>query len=364
MNKGLKVVLTLVLIPVSFVLGLALCAALPSSPGLVGLLVGGLMAAAVGLSLPSAVLLALSFGAGSCILLEAAMEGWFALGLWLTALLLIVTVGLYVLLRRKEKFSTVMLYGFVGIFVYCALSAILYTRLRGDLVDAAVAAFSSMMDRMAAGNGELVNLILSTLSVTGVLDDVGLTAPTMELLDSTYAILLGGMKETLEASLRFSLLNMLTGLSLHGALWGTLLALFSAGKEREKYSELPDLKMVRVHPRASAILMLSALVLSFLTLVSDKGYALYLAVWTAVKFLFALQGLSVAEWFLEKKHWNVFWRRALILLLFLLLPGAWFLLGFIDQLFDFRGTRPRIMIRVQKDDDFNQHNEDDDKEDK
>jgi|GEM_PF-1382302 len=364
MNKGLKVFLSLVLIPVAFVLGFALCAVLPSSPGLFGLLLGGLMVSAVGLSLASSVVLAVSFGAGSCLLLEIAMPGWYKVGLWLTALLLLAVVGLYALLRRKEKPGQVMLYGFAGIFAACALAAILYTKLQGDVVDAVLSAYSSMMERVGAENPEMVSLILSMLSVNGILDDVGLSGVVTDMATSTQAILINSMRDVLESSLRYSLLDMLTGLSLHGAFWGTVLPLLCAGRQREKYSELPELALFKVPPRVSALLMLSALMLSFLTMVSEKGYALYLAVWTAVRFVFGLQGLSIGEWFLAKKHWNVFWRRALLLATFLVLPRAWFLLGFIDGLFDFRHTRPRMNVRIYRNRDFNDNDDPNDDENK
>lgn len=60
---------------------------------------------------------------------------------------------------------------------------------------------------------------------------------------------------------------------------------------------------MRIPTKLNLALMLGILAMWVLMLISSSAYAVYLAVWSVVQFVYAVQGLSVCEWFFKKHGW-------------------------------------------------------------
>ena len=108
-----------------------------------------------------------------------------------------------------------------------------------------------------------------------------------------------------------------------------------AGKG-ESFSALPDLGRVRIPTKLNLALMLGILAMWVLMLISSNAYAVYLAVWSVVQFVYAVQGLSVCEWFFKKHGWPRALRYLVMAAGLVFLQTVLFLVGFLEQIFYFR----------------------------
>ena len=94
-------------------------------------------------------------------------------------------------------------------------------------------------------------------------------------------------------------------------------------------------------PRASArrpqaILAGALLGCILLMLLVKTAAPVYVAGMTVFEFAYAVQGLSVGEWFFRRKGMNRGLRFLILGAVFVLLPMVMFLLGFAEQIFSFR----------------------------
>ena len=108
------------------------------------------------------------------------------------------------------------------------------------------------------------------------------------------------------------------------------------GKPEAPTTPLPDLTAARIPFKYVTIVMLGMTALWVWLLFDTGAYAAYFAVWSAVKFVYAAQGLSLAEWFMKKHGWARVLRALILCTAYLLLQDILMLLGFAEMFFDFR----------------------------
>ncbi len=345
MIKSRSIAWTFAFAPGMFLLGLVSCLLLPISPAYTGALLALVLAAALSLGLGGALTGALAYCAG------AAISGSFLLGaalwpaaLWLFALMAGVALLASRQMRAKVPVAHVMLQTGVAVFAYGALTYIVLNLALGDVVARMGTWFAGVLASVEEASPQIYDLILSTWSAMGVLPDVGLSGPAIELAAQTRRLLTANLLETVDLSLRVSLINILTQQAMHIAFLSTLVPLMLRVRrgEGDGYSPLPDLALVRISPKLNLMLMLGILALWVLMLFSQSVYAVYAAGWSAVQFVYAVQGLSVCEWFFKRRGWSRAARMTVMALGYLFLPWALFFLGFLEQVFYFRKIgRPR-----------------------
>ena len=113
---------------------------------------------------------------------------------------------------------------------------------------------------------------------------------------------------------------------------------------REGLTPPPDITRIRI-PRKVNLGMLAAVVVCWLLsmFASASMVAVSQAVWELVLTLYAVQGLSVSEWFLRKKNVHPALRALILAAGLLFLRYALFFIGLLEQLLCFRGIdKPQL----------------------
>lgn len=354
MSYKRQIAWTLLFAPGMFLLGLVsglFLQAVPACTGAVfallvggGLFVGPILAAGG----------ALGFAGGFALSTLAVGDMLWPLGLWLLPPLLVLPPALLLAMRRKAPLWRLMVDSGVAVLVYGAVSYIAANLILGDPVAHVVDYFSESLRTLQEGAPALYDLVLSLLSGLGLLSGEGLTAGAA-LDETTRAQLTAELLEMYDLSLRLNLIDTLAKQALHIGFLAPLLPLMAASRagRAEEFTALPDFARVRIPVKLNLALMGAVVAMWILLLFSSSAYALYMAVWSAVRFVYAVQGLSLIEWF-GKKHG---WPRGVRLLLqavgLVLLQTVLFLLGFLEQIFYFRKIgrpTPRDFGLREKDD--------------
>jgi hypothetical protein len=345
MERSRRIAWTFLFAPGMFLLGLVTCGLLPFVPALTGAVMAIVLIAGLSLGLGSALVGALAYcagaGAAGTLLLGAPL--WPAAA-WLLALMAGVLLLVVKQLRAKVPVVHVMLRTGGAVFAFGALTYIALNLMLGDVVARMGTWLEGMLTSLAESAPELYDLTLSTWSLMGVLPDVGLTGPVTALSGQTRTVLTANLLETFDLSLRMNLMNLLAQQAMHIAFLGTLLPLMLRVRrgEGESYSKMGDLAMARIPAKANLFLMLGILALWVLMIFSQSVFAVYAAGWSVVQFVYAVQGLSVCEWFFRKHGWSRAARYVVMGLGYLFLPWLLFFIGFLEQVFYFRKIgRPR-----------------------
>ena len=225
----------------------------------------------------------------------------------------------------------------IGVFVYGALSYIACNLLLGDAVAWVTSWLEQTLQSMQDAAPQLYDMLLSTWSSMGLLSETN-ASPFAALDETTRAQLTGELLEIFDLSLRLNLIDMLVKQALHIGLLGALLPLMAARRagKGESFSALPDLGRVRIPTKLNLALMLGILAMWVLMLISSNAYAVYLAVWSVVQFVYAVQGLSVCEWFFKKHGWPRALRYLVMAAGLVFLQTVLFLVGVLEQIFYFR----------------------------
>ena len=230
-----------------------------------------------------------------------------------------------------------------------------------DFVDALVAA---VRDVMPAAAVEPYGPILSTL-----LDNGYLTPPagyvagqtlTGETLKEVFCSLLAMLEETYAAQAPAAMLTS----ALYCGIPGIYLAVHMAyGKQYEQRSGiiLPQHFMLRIPPSLSFPLLAGTVILFVLYLTNVVSYIVFNAIWTGIVVLYALQGVSVMCFFLQKRKVAFAWQALLGIAGMLIFRILFFLLGLVEQSFYLRGIgRPAVIVMRRGDDREDPQDRDDD----
>ncbi|MBQ3864860.1 MAG: DUF2232 domain-containing protein [Clostridia bacterium] len=214
-----------------------------------------------------------------------------------------------------------------------------------DFVDALV---SAVRDVLPAAALEPYGPILSTL-----LDNGYLTAPagyipgqalSGEILKEVFCSLLSMLEETYAAQAPAAMLTA----ALYSGIPGIFLAVHMAFWKRVgQHSEtiLPPHFMLRIPPSLSFLLLAGTAVLFVLYLTNVVSYIIFNAIWTGIIVLYALQGVSVLCFFLQRRKVSFLWQAVLAIIGLMLFRFLFFLLGLVEQSFYLRGIgRPAFLV--------------------
>lgn len=337
MSLWKKIGLTALFVPGMALMGLMTGLLIPMIPALTGVAVGLAAAAALAVGLPSGILGAVSYCCGTAGALMLFQSELLPLAAWLLALIGVALGMILYRLRRKSPVGRTMLYTGAVLFLFGMASYVACYLMMGDPVAYLAQLLRGEIENMAQSLPSLVDLLLSTFSVGGALPDVGLTQATVTLDPQTRRELIRSFVDVYDASLRTSLMQMLMQQALNGAFLGTLLPLLLCGKRcGDAISPMPDLARVRLPNRLSRNMMLVIVGMWIWMLLDDGAYAAYLAAWAAFKFVYAMQGLSVALWYMQKHDWARVLRGILLCIGFLFLQDLLCLLGIVEQMFYLR----------------------------
>lgn len=341
MGTSKQIAWSFVFAPGMLLLGLISSFLLPAAPVYAGAVIALLVAAALLIGPVCALAGAVGFCGGSALFaLVLSQSGSFASlwGGWLLVLMAGSILLIWRLLCAKLPLMQVMLYTGVGVFAYLALTYIGCNLLFQDVVAQMGQWLSALLSSFAQDSPQLYDLVLSTWSSMGLLSDVGLKGAVLELDEQTRAILTADLLSLFDQSVRLNLIHVMVQEALHVATVGSLLPLMLATRrgEAERYSPLPDLTKVRIPAKVNLVLMLGVVALWVVMLFSDSGYPIYIAAWGAIQCVYALQGLSVCEWFFKKHGWSRPVRYAVMAVGYVLLPTLLFLVGFLEQILYFR----------------------------
>lgn len=338
MKRSTKIWLTVAFVPGMALLGLMTGLLLALVPGITGLAAALAVVASMVLSVSAGVLGAGAYCVGMALMLLVFQKELLPLAAWLLVFLLLALGLIRGQLRARTSVSRTMVYAGAGLFLFGMASYVACSLIWGDPVEYAAQLLTSELAAMERTMPQLYDLLLSMLSVSGVLPDVGLSQPVAALEAQTRRLLTANMIEVYDSSLRLSLMEILMQQVLHTAFLGTLLPLLLVRGKRggEDYTALGELGMARL-PVKSARMMLLAVIAAWVWMLLDtSAYAAYLAIWAAFKFIYAMQGLSVAEWFMKKHGWARVLRGIVLCIGFLFMQQLLFLLGIVEQMFYIR----------------------------
>ena len=337
MGKKKQIAWTLLFAPGMFLLGLVSSFLLPTAPAYTGAVFALLTAGGLFVGPVFAAGGAVGFCGGLAVFTLALGEGLWPIALWLLAPMLVLPPLLLRGLRAKTPLWQAMVNTGIGVFVYGALSYIACNLLLGDAVAWVMSWLEQLLQSMQDAAPQLYDMLLSTWSSMGLLSETN-ASPFAALDETTRAQLTGELLEIFDLSLRLNLIDMLVKQALHIGLLGALLPLMAARRagKGESFSALPDLGRVRIPTKLNLALMLGILAMWVLMLISSNAYAVYLAVWSVVQFVYAVQGLSVCEWFFKKHGWPRALRYLVMAAGLVFLQTVLFLVGFLEQIFYFR----------------------------
>jgi len=338
MKMTKKIVLTLL-----FTVGMAFMGAVtgllaPVVPAVAGLAVGFAGAAAASLGLIGSAVGMLGYGAGLCAAMLLFQPAWLGLAAWYAAFLMLGHILVQVQLKQKLPLVQVMFKTAAWLFMFGMASYVALYYLAGDGVSMMIATLQSELQAVEALSTEVYDMMLSLLSVRGFLPDVGLTDYVMELDAHTRLVLSSALLDLFDESLRMSILDVLVKQALNIALIAPLMVVMSYARKAEgdKVSKLPDLAQFHLPRRVSTVLFVMVLGCILLMLLVKTAAPVYVAGMTIFEFAYAVQGLSVGEWFFRRKGMNRSLRFLILGAVFVLLPTVMFLLGFAEQIFSFR----------------------------
>ncbi|MGI5885098.1 MAG: DUF2232 domain-containing protein [Candidatus Spyradocola sp.] len=337
MGKTKQIAWTLLFAPGMFLLGLVSSFLLPAAPAYTGAVFALLTGGGLFIGPIFAAGGAVGFCGGLAVFTLVLGDGLWPLALWLLVPMAALPPLLLRGLRQKAPLWHVMVNTAIGVFVYGAVSYIACNLLLGDAVAFVTNWLQQMLQSIEEAAPQLYDMLLSTWSSMGLLSEVDAN-PLTGLDETTRTQLTAELLEVFDLSLRLNLIDMLVKQALHIGFLSALLPLLAARRSgrAEEFSELPDLGMVRIPTKLNLALMLGILVMWVLLLVSSNAYAVYLAVWSVVQFLYAVQGLSVSEWFLKKHGWPRPVRLLVQAVGLVFLQTLLFLIGFLEQIFYFR----------------------------
>lgn len=351
MKRTTKIGLTVLFVPGMLVLGAVSGLFLAVMPWLTGLTAALAVLAFLVLGAAAGVLGVCAFSGGMALALWLLEPGLLALAPWVALFLGLALALICGQLRAGVTAGRAMLLTGAGLFAFGAVSYIAGNLTVGDLIGRVTELLSAELAQMREQMPQMYDLLLSMLSLGGMLPDVELTQPTLVLDAQTRAVLTASLVELYDSSLRLGLMQMLMQQALHTAFLGVLTPLLAlGGKPEAPATPLPDLAAARIPAKPATLIML-ALVVSWVWMLFDtSAYAAYLAVWSAVKFIYAVQGLSLAQWFMKKHDWAHVLRALILCASYLLLQDILLLLGIAEQFFCFRGLG-RSGLRHGGDDD-------------
>lgn len=333
-----KIALSLLFLVGMAVMGATTGLLAPAVPVIAGFAVAFASAAVPALGQAGAAIGLLGYGGGVCAAMLLVQPDWMGLAAWYAAFLMIGHVLVQVMLHKKYPLIQVMLYTGVYLAVIGLASYVALYYIAGDGVALVMAAMESEMNALMEISPQAYDMLLSLMSARGYLADVGLENYVLELDPQTRKVLSASLMELLSGSLRMSLLDILAGQSLNIGFIAPLLTVFSYAKkgEGDKVSKIPDLTKVRIPRKVSMILFIAVVAGMVLMLLVDAATPVYVALMTVFEFVYAVQGLSLGEWFFRRKGVNRAVRYLLMGTLFVLLPTVLFFAGFIEQMFGFR----------------------------
>ena len=358
MKRTMKIGLTALFVPGMLVLGAVSGLFLAVMPWLTGLTAALAALAFLALGAAAGVLGVCAFCGGMALSLWLLEPGMLALAPWFGLFLGLALALICGQLRAGVSAGRAMVFTGAGLFAFGAVSYIAGNLVTGDLIARVTDMLSAELAQMSGLMPQLYDLLLSMLSLNGMLPDVELTQPVLELDAQTRAVLTASLIELYDSSLRLSLMQILMQQALHTAFLGVLLPLLElGGKPEAPATPLPDLTAARI-PAKPAVLIMLALILSWVWMLFDtSAYAAYLAVWSAVKFVYAMQGLSLAQWFMKKHDWAGVLRALILCAAYLLLQDILLLLGVAEQFFCFRGLGRPGLRSDGRDGDDNENND-------
>ena len=337
MKRTKKIGLTALYVPGMLVLGAVTGLFVLALPWLTGLTAAFTVLACLALGTAAGVLGVCAYAGGMALalwLLEPAVlvfAPWFGLFL-AVALVLIVRQ-----LRMGVSAGRAMVFTGAELFAFGAVSYIVSNLLTGDLVARTMDIMETELNQLCELMPQLYDFLLSALSVQGMLPDVELTGPVFELQEQTRTVLTAALLELYDSSMRLSLMQILVQHAAHGAFLGVMVPLLAlGGKPDAAATPLPDLTVARIPFKVHVIITLGLPVLWIWLLLDTSAYAVYIAAWSAIKFIYAIQGLSLAEWFMKKHGWARVLRALILCTAYLLLQDILMLLGFAEMFFDFR----------------------------
>ena len=337
MKRSIKIGVTALFVPGMLVLGAVTGLFLAAMPWLTGLTAALAVLAFLALGAAAGVLGVCAFCGGMVLALWLLEPGLLALAPWFGLFLGLALALICGQLRAGLSAGRAMVFTGAGLFAFGAVSYIAGNLITGDLIARVTDMLSAELAQMRELMPQLYDLLLSMLSLNGMLPDVELTQPMTELDAQTRAVLTASLIELYDSSLRLGLMQILMQQALHTAFLGVLLPLFVLnGNLKASAMPLPDLTAARIPAKPATFIML-ALIVSWVWMLFDtSAYAAYLAVWSAVKFVYAVQGLSLAEWFMKKHGWAGVLRALVLCAAYLILQDILLLLGVAEQFFDFR----------------------------
>lgn len=311
---------------------------IPMAPVIAGLAVGFAGTAVVSLGQTGAALGLLGYGAGLSAAMLLFQPAWLGLALWIAVFLMLGHILVQVQLKQKMHMAQVQLQTAAWLFMFGMASYIALYYLAGDGVGIIASTLENELRAMEEISPEIYNTMLSMLSVQGFLPDVGFENYVMQMDAHTQLVLTTALLDAFDGSLRMSLLDVLVNQALHIALIAPLMTVmaFTQKGEGDRVSKLPDLSMIRLTRKTATILFVLLLAAVALMLFVDGAAPVYVAGMTVFEFAYAVQGLSVGEWFFRRKGMNRGLRYFILGMAFVLLPTVVFFLGFIEQLFSLR----------------------------
>lgn len=305
--------------------------------------IAGAAVALSGMAVPAlgqigAVIGLLGYGAGLSAAMLVLQPAWLGLAMWYAAFLVLGHILVQVLLRKKLPMLQVMLQTAAWLFMAGMASYVALHYISGDGVSMIVDTLSRELAAVEEVTPEIYDMMLSLMSVRGFLPDVGLGNYVMQLDAHTRLILSTALIDVFDESLRLSLLDVLVKQALHIGLIAPLSAALCCARkgEGEKVSRIPELSQFMIPRRVSLVLLLLVIVCVVLMLFVDAAAPVYVAGISVFEFVYAMQGLSVGEWFLRRKGVKRPLRLVILGAVFVLLPTVLFFIGFLEQMFSFR----------------------------
>lgn len=275
---------------------------------------------------------------GVCALgLLLGIEIW-PIALWLFALFASVYALVNLQLRKKEALSRVMINTGIAVFAYIALSYMLVNMAFGDVLVWLSGQLEEGLQTWRDLQPESLSYMLSNLSINKTLPDMGYTEISFQLSDADLTLLSANLVRIFEQSLRLSLINVFVMHALQISVQSSFVPLMLRARKGqvEEYTKLPDLSLVRIPTKINTTLVLLIAVLWIIRLFTVSIYPIFIACWSAIEFIYALQGLSVCEWFLKKRGWSKTARYFVMVIAFVILPTVLFFIGFLEQMLYFR----------------------------
>jgi hypothetical protein len=311
-------------------LGLASCPVwllfwfLPVFPLAAALLLFPLIYAGRGLGLWALALLS-----GMILVLSAvgsAMAGLWPVGIAFSGFSLLSAWVSVLLLRREQGFFAALRMDVALNIVLLALLYALLTLRLGDLSALLVNWFKEGFTLLLADMQDAILSLQAGVALPG--DEAG----RAELQKALFF--------SMESSLREGMLANFVSWALYVGVLAPAAAIYALKAENFAVGEVPSLEDVRLPRKLGRILMPGILAILLLQMFIGQAFApILLAAGEGLSFLFAIQGMSLAEWFLKPRRWPAALRILLLLFVFMLSLGRVFLmvLGFMAFLLPIRG---------------------------